>query len=365
MGQERHDTSKAQRTETVEVTALPLVISVPLYDVRAGDHFSFIAALDHSANVAGAVLQYSVSGPSHIKAVGNCSLAPYPRQSNEPFQYRCDFAVPAIGPAGTWRIRSLYLYFAVGDQKVRFTNWQDIKFRVLPNSGLVLPTLAFVTINIPQTQLLRSQAARLQERIQLLKVAISKYETHGRSGQVAPLLKQNLVDAMESLSATKSEFIQLASAGDQNREAEVFFDDLRTSYQDAIVEVTRTTASSGNPQEFLLIASKAPYEGGADPLVAEALRPLEQNELAYNLVATTGSLTFDLEVDSNPPGASVSYHRRGDAWQPNPNPTNSTLHSLPYAIWIVKFEKPGYKTEEREHDPFRESNHVVSVELER
>jgi hypothetical protein len=30
---------------------------------------------------------------------------------------------------------------------------------------------------------------------------------------------------------------------------------------------------------------------------------------------------------------------------------------------MVKFEKSGYRAEEREHDPFREPNHVLDVNL--
>lgn len=100
------------------VTSLPLVINAPLVEVRAGDLFSFTATLDNSANVAGAVLQYAVTGPSDINAVGDCSSTPYRRTSKDSaFQYKCDFSVPAIGPAGKWRIRSLYLYFAVGSRR--------------------------------------------------------------------------------------------------------------------------------------------------------------------------------------------------------------------------------------------------------
>ena len=99
-------------------------------------------------------------------------------------------------------------------------------------------------------------------------------------------------------------------------------------------------------------------------MMAEAaLRPFEQNELAYKTVADAQSLTFDLTVKSNPDGAGVRYHRRGDPCHPNPDTTNTTIMSLPYAIWLVQFQKAGYTTKEVEHDPFREPNHVINVEL--
>jgi hypothetical protein len=95
-----------------------------------------------------------------------------------------------------------------------------------------------------------------------------------------------------------------------------------------------------------------------------ALRPFEQNELAYQIVADTQSLTFDLSVNSNPAGAAVCYHRRGDPCHPNSDPTDTVIKSLPYAIWLVQFQKVGYRTEEREHDPFREPNHVINADLQ-
>jgi hypothetical protein len=100
------------------------------------------------------------------------------------------------------------------------------------------------------------------------------------------------------------------------------------------------------------------------PILAQAvLRALEQNELAYKIVADTGTLVFDLDVASNPAGATVSYRRRGDRYHLNPSPTNTVVRGLPYAIWTVRFQKSGYREEEREHDPFRDPDHVVYVEL--
>lgn len=85
--------------------------------------------------------------------------------------------------------------------------------------------------------------------------------------------------------------------------------------------------------------------------------------MAYALVADKESLTFDLEVESTPPGATISYHRRGDPYKENPSPTNAVINDLPYAIWIVRFQMPGYQEKEIEHDPFRERNHKMHWDL--
>jgi hypothetical protein len=55
--------------------------------------------------------------------------------------------------------------------------------------------------------------------------------------------------------------------------------------------------------------------------------------------------------------------RRGDEYTQNSDPTNATISSLVYAIWIIRFEMQGYVPQERTHDPFKETDHVVSVTM--
>jgi hypothetical protein len=68
-------------------------------------------------------------------------------------------------------------------------------------------------------------------------------------------------------------------------------------------------------------------------------------------------------VKSTPEGANICYYRRGDSCRPDPDLTNTTIKALPLAIWKVEFHNDGFNVETREHDPFRESNHVVEVTL--
>jgi hypothetical protein len=101
------------------------------------------------------------------------------------------------------------------------------------------------------------------------------------------------------------------------------------------------------------------------PFRESVFRTLEENAVAYEVVAQDGALTFDLEVNSVPPGAIVSYKRTGDPYQINPDPTNTTLKNLEFAIWIIRVHKPGYKDQEKIHDPLRDRNHVVYFSLEK
>jgi len=181
------------------------------------------------------------------------------------------------------------------------------------------------------------------------------------------VVRQNIREALDSLDATESSFRRLAQADLKEDAARIFFADLRISYEEVQTELHKKIA--GDQPGIIEVASlkhalqnsKAQLETSV--LLQLALRPLEQNELAYIKVADTQSLTFDLTVASAPAGATVSYRRRGDPYRQNSDPTNTVIKSLPYAIWTVQFQKPGYRAEEREHDPFREPNHVLNVEL--
>lgn len=345
-----------QVTESVEVTAESVQLIVETAEVKAGDPFEFTIKLDRAPNFSGGSVQYVVTGPEHVRAVNNCNPI-----SEYRLTYNCKFLVPAVGPAGKWRIKSAY--FAIGNKKIKLID-KPTDFRVLPNPEVILPTKAELVINDSQTELLRREADRLSDRIQLLKSAISYYDKANNKPELTPLLFENLNAAMSALTDTQRDFVRMATAQDQAANAEIFFRDLRTGYEEALGQVGRSSARLGGVHGSLLLVSDDAQYRSADPLLAVALRPLEENQLAYNVVTSVGSLTFDLEVESAPPGAVVSYRRRGDAPRSNPNPTNSTIHSLPYAIWVIKFEKAGYKPIEREHDPFREFNHVIHVELQ-
>jgi hypothetical protein len=348
--------SNGQATESVEVTASNVEIVIAGSEVKAGDLFSFTLKLDKAPNFSGGQVQYVIVGP-HSKYVGDCTAF-----SDYRLSYNCEFRVPAIGPPGKWRIKSAY--FIIGNKKIKLTN-AATDFRVLPNPGVILPTRAELALNGSQTDLLRREAQRLGDRIQLLKSGMSHYEKASNKRELEPGLREYLNFEIAESNKTQAEFIRMSPAEDERASAEIFFQDLRTGYHEAIDLVQRSAATLQIFSASLIPVSDDTQDRVSSPLLAVALRPFEENELAYNVVADSGSLTFDLEVDSDPPGATISYRRRGDQPRVNPNPTNSTVHSLPYAIWLVKFEKAGYTSIEREHDPFRESNHIIHVQMRR
>jgi hypothetical protein len=324
-------------------------------DIRAGENFEFTVKLDRAPNFHGGALSV---GFSLRDGQGSVSAS----VSTEPGQdvYHLQVQIPEAAHGGIWALTSLQFWNSAAWVNLPH---KDVSFRVIPNPGIVYPTSAEITVNLSQVQLLRREATHIQGRIQQLKSAVSEYVRANREGAVSPLLERNLRESVSALRATQAEFSKLTTSEAQGSKAEIFFDDLRKSYEDAISHLVRATATFKGEERLVRVSEVK--KAGAEPFLSLTLRPMEQNELAYNVVADQGSLTFDLEVDSTPEGAAVTYSRRGDPPRGNPDPTRSTIRSLAYAIWTVHFEKPGYKPEEREHDPFREPNHAVHVDLQK
>ncbi len=105
---------------------------------------------------------------------------------------------------------------------------------------------------------------------------------------------------------------------------------------------------------------------GYSPLAQVVLSAYEHNELAYDSVADSGSLYFDLRVESVPPGANISYRRRGDdQYKTSSQPTDSTVDNLPRAIWVIRFQLSGWHEQEVEFDPFTEKEYVVNAKLKK
>ncbi|HSY92660.1 MAG TPA: hypothetical protein VK812_14895 [Candidatus Binatus sp.] len=327
-------------------------------DIKAGEAFKFTVTLDKAPNFAGGGVGFVAVGPIPGAIIGTgCNED---RDAPSRRVYKCILGLPRTAPGGIWSVQRLYFQEGTTSVELKF---KPIRFRVIPNNDLVLPTSAEVNVNLDQKQLLRREAGRLQVRIQQLKSTVSEYASTKERGAFTALLVQNLQSAATQLKTTQTEFSRLTTGEGERTNEEVFFDDLHRSYEGVISHLDKSNAALGRTAKLVRVSAKE--KSSVESLLALTLRPLEQNELAYKVVADEGSLTFDLEVDSTPEGAKTSYFRKGDPPRPNPDQTRATIPKLPYAIWTVRFEKEGYKTEEREHDPFREPNHVVHIDLQK
>lgn len=325
---------------------------------RAGETVTFRITLDKAPNFEGGSVMYWVGCSSGFSIQSSAEVT---KGSNAA---TFSFKLPADVNSGICRVDQLKFY---SGSRMYDLHSPVVSFRVLGSSGLVIPSSAEIAISPTQTQLLRREATHLQLQIQQLKAELSKTPS-GLAG--ADILRESIRKQLSSLQETAQKFRELSASEKTNDASDIFFSDLRTSYDEVLSALNHPQTARSQFRPTLVGAAFDTGDGTGRPADAKyslaalaVFRAFEQNELAYTLVADTGSLTFDLAVSSSPEGAAVSYKRRGDPHETPASPTNSVIKAIPYAIWIVRFQKPGFRDQEIEHDPFREPNHVVTVVL--
>lgn len=326
------------------------------HSVMAGEKFTVHVELDTAPNVPRGYVTVNFLNAPHQVSLGN-TVATTPDKKS----YDIPIEVPIDAQEGIYTLSGVGVGSADGMHRT------DLKFEaqsveVIQPSSFSLPTEAKVTINLSQKQLLRSAAIAVQHKIETLKTTLATL-TKEDSSRVPVLLRQNVLDADKALSMTEKEFMDLTTTSSERTNAEVFFEDLHKTYE---LTLRQLQVSVYRRSAVLLVEFQKGANTQDEALAGTVLRAFEHNELAYDVVADTQSLTFDLDVRTIPEGAKVSYGRRGDpTFRPLQDETNSVIKALPYAIWLVRFVKDGFAPVEREHNPFTDKNHVLAVELPR
>jgi hypothetical protein len=336
--------SRPQTTPTQSGT-----ITTDQTSIRAGESITFHIVLDKPTNAPDSTVTVVVMGPG-VGAQNTVGLESGKTTADVPI------VIPADAPGGEWHLEVVNVQTRTG---MHYSNLKHdrVMFTVIQKATFDLPTEAKVSISLSQTQLLRREAGILQSKVEALKGAVFALPAGEHDPRAAGILRENLLDADNALEKTETEFLQLESTQSQKPAATIFFGDLHLTYQRALANLNASLQLGSHVQ-----AVKQKKQSLA--LEDSVVRAFELNQLAYDVVANAGSLTFDLKVNSFPPGAVVSYGRRGDsALQHLQDPTNSEIEGLPYAIWLVRFEESGYAVEQREHNPFTDKNHVITVEL--
>jgi len=325
------------------------------YPIRAGEQLKVKITLDKAPSVVGAFIQVFADDPGKTN-----NLVFGHTQSREGVsQYEVPIDIPATAVGGTWTVLGVKIY--IEGRPAYDVPFTPCTFQVIATVKPLLPTNAAVSVNPSQTQFLRKEVLQVQSQVQQLKSQYQEYATSNQMGSIPSLLRTNLSDSEKSLNATQLAFQKLGSNTDQQPHADIFFDDLRRGYRNAISELNSSAALAAPRGARLMFVSS----GASSPesLLELALRPLERTELAFRTVADSASLVFDLVVETSPPGATVSYYRQGDAPRPSSEVTRAIIHGLAYAVWNVRVELPDYKVRVVEHDPFVEPNHVIHVDL--
>lgn len=326
------------------------------FSVKAGETLTVKLKFDKPLDMDGGQIQLVITPPNAI--VGGLYGSAQTKSGVD--RYEIPVQIPLSATGGDWMLDRVKLYFEGREPyPVPVTH---CTFKIIAAVNPALPTTASASISPTQTQLLRKEALNVQTRMEQLKSTYQQYVSSNQTGSLADLLRNSLTQSKNSLDGTQTAFQKLGSDPTQQRHADILFDDLRRGYGDAIDQISRSTGGAV-PQLWLVSNNRLAQE---PPLLALALHPLERNARAFSTVADTQSLVFDLVVESSPPGAKVTYFRKGDATPSTSSDlTKAIIRGLPYAKWIVRLEFTGYKTEVREFDPFVEPNTVIHVDLQK
>ncbi len=334
--------------------------------VRAGEPLNFEVHLDKAPTSSDGKIMF-VTSPLFNRYAGT-SGAPEFCALTDPRKlvYYCEVKTRKDAVVGTLHAEIESVWIQYPDKISTPIKFKRISFVIQGAPPLPVVTEGIeVTVDPSRAQLLRLEGIKLQRRISDLKAAVVELEqSKAGADSLAKLLRSNVRDAVVALQDTERDFEKL-STEKEIPVSRVFFGDLRISYESVLVQISDSPHRAGfTVLPFRLVSQNDQDARPKYPLVAQAtFRAFEQNQLAYKVVADSGSLTFDLDVRSTPRGATILYFRRGDKPRKHQDPTNSIIPSLPLAIWMVRFEKEGYRAEEREHNPLTEPNHVVDVEL--
>jgi hypothetical protein len=240
---------------------------------------------------------------------------------------------------------------------VRFT------FTVEPAMGLVMPTSVAVTVNPSQIQLLLAEADRLKAKAEHLRQQLNSKNM--AANQV--LLRNSVQEATTDLDKTENIYKQKGLDHLSAQAVNIFFDDIRLNYGEALKVLANDSARGAQTGPRLERVSAV--VGGSSPRLNRAsqavLASILHNARAYNVVASSGLITFNLEVSSDPQGASVFYGQRGEKYHSLYHETDWRIDNLPRAVYLIRFQKQGYVDREVTFDAINNTSSNIHVRLVR
>jgi hypothetical protein len=326
-------------------------LTVPEF-VKAGEPVNVVGILDRAPNFDGSSVLYYITGPDGNMMQSSVEI----KRGQSKFEFTYVIPYPAKG--GTWAIADLRFNDGINPQIP--LKAEPRTFTVIANKGLIYPQAAQIDLRPSQVQLLRGEGLRLQTEIQNLKEKIRQ----SRASALPQILATNIENEIRAIDKIQATYQQLGTDDRQAIQNSItFFSDIKTSYTEARRLISGERAKY-SPASFTLNSHVSKED--VYPAIAQVtLRAFEHNERAYETAASAETLAFDLKVTSSPPGAVISYRRRGDdTYAKASEPTNATVPSLIYAIWIVRVEilNP-YSCQEIEHNAVNESYHVLHFDL--
>ena len=233
-------------------------------------------------------------------------------------------------------------------------------FNVNPDKSLVTPTSVAVTVNDVQADLLRDQVEHLKDRASSIREQLKAAGPQ----EAQALVKRSLDQAIKDLDETEEMYKKKGSEPSFIPAINIYFGDIRRTYIDALKslpEAPRAARTSGQLKKASLNLDRSP----SDSEIASVLdlTSIDHNVAAYNTALTLNHLTFNLDVWTDPMGATISYKRAGEEFQKWDRTTNSKILNLPIAAYTIRLQLSGFQDAEVPFDAAKDTTSNINLKL--
>lgn len=267
----------------------------------------------------------------------------------------------AVG--GIWRSR--FKLFAVPKGMMRRISCDvptlpDVApFTVVVQGGPlpVIPTTVSVTIHPSQTQLLSGEADRINAKVEKMREQLKSLKPADSERLLFDGLRQALFDVDD----TEKKFRQQATPEDSVKAIAVFFDDIRYQYSKPLALIGKTQTYRSELPHVVRASVNSSQQLNA---VSRALlASMTHTAMAYELVATSNSLFFDLKVYSDPEGAAISYRHPGEDFEKASEPTTVLIRNLEIGVYEIRSERDGCSEQRVPYDAVANPDRSLHISL--
>ena len=333
--------------------------------VKAGTDFKMLVTLSPAPSFDGTLASYFQSDS------GTQQIGTYTTFAANQATAEVTIRVPPDTLGGTYPLKVLDF----GSGRRVALQAQPLSITVVPIAGLVLPAQANVLLSPTQLQFLETKRSNLAVLLNTLSTRLS------RGSADTPDLRKTTIDllsrAHQELIETRDQYS--AALGTPEKSLPVFFEDFDAMYRARLIELSnsansRLTVKREPPKYLMTQLQQRPRKADEIPMnlfgtlpsfVVASIDLITWNRNAYEIVETTGSSKFLLDLASTPSEANISYRRATKLkFLPYSEKTNLTNVPFDLAFWYFKFEINGCD-EILIANPYVEKHPKLTAELNR
>lgn len=260
-------------------------------------------------------------------------------------------------PGGTYQGK-LRFWLPAYELACKMPGLRGAEFHVTidPAPRVTAPTSASFTVNPSQVQLLLGEADRLRAQASNLSKEFKQNPPQEDT------LRNRLKEVMADVDQTDTKFRAAGDGSISPRAIGTFFDDIRFEYGEVLKLLSAQSSREMAPHLLRTsIHSPVNLTLASDKLTGAMLHASG----AYDIVASTRSLTFNLEVVSFPHGGRISYRQRGGQYRAADHDTDWQVEGLTVGVWQICVQKAGYEDAEQDFDATSNKRTSITFNLVR